>query len=119
MNAAERFPKKEHLIKSKEFRTVYTKGTPFRKGAFVLYAMPNGLGWNRLGLSISARNVKRATRRNRIKRLFREAYRRTKSKTRTGHDLFIIVKKDDENFAAYNQAETILSDLLKKARVTL
>lgn len=79
--------------------------------------MPNGLGWNRLGLSISARNIKRATRRNRIKRLFREAYRRTKSKTKSGYDIFIIVKKDDGDFATYNQAEIVLSDLLKKARI--
>ncbi|MBN1526530.1 MAG: ribonuclease P protein component [Candidatus Omnitrophica bacterium] len=118
MAAAESFSKKEHIIKSREFRDVYTKGVSFRKGAVILYTMPNGLGWNRLGFSISARNVKRATRRNRIKRLFREAYRRTKSKTNSGHDIFLIIKKDDENVGAYKQAEKILLGLLKKAGIT-
>jgi ribonuclease P protein component len=117
MTAAETFPKKEHLVKAKEFRIVYNKGVSFKKGPFILYRLQNDTGVNRLGLSISSRNIKRATKRNRVKRLFREAYRKTHKLTKQGFDLVLIVKKEPREHFFYKDAEIAFLNLLKEARL--
>ncbi|MCS7034631.1 MAG: ribonuclease P protein component, partial [Phycisphaerae bacterium] len=56
------------------FKAVCTGGVAVTRGPLKLTAMPNGLTYPRLGISI-ARTVGTAPRRNRIKRLIREAFR--------------------------------------------
>ena len=89
-----KFRKKEHLLKTRDFRRVYNKGLPFKKEAIVLYRLQNELTYNRLGFSISKKNVALASSRNRIRRLFREAYRKKKQELKKGCDLVIVVKRD-------------------------
>ena len=40
----ERFRKKEHLLKSKDFNKVYKRGRAGRSDGVVLYCLPNALG---------------------------------------------------------------------------
>ena len=75
----EGFDKQERLIKTKDFRKVYKDGRSYKVGFIILRLLPNAAKINRVGFSISAKSIKRAFRRNRIKRLFREAYRRNKA----------------------------------------
>ena len=89
-----KFRKKEHLLKTQDFRKVYNKGLPFKKEAIVLYRLQNELTYNRIGFSISKKSVALASSRNRIRRLFREAYRKKKKELKKGYDLVFVVKRD-------------------------
>ncbi len=93
MISDEAFRKKEHILKSKDFRTIYTRGRSFRRSGFVLSVMPNDLPGSRLGFSISSANIKRACIRNRIRRCFREFYRKNKPRFKSAYDMVVIVKK--------------------------
>ncbi|MDO8536286.1 MAG: ribonuclease P protein component [Candidatus Omnitrophota bacterium] len=115
----ETFSKKERLIKTKDFRKVYKDGRSYKAGFIVFRLLPNAAAINRVGFSISARSIKRAYRRNRIKRLFREAYRRNKNILKKGFDLVFVVRRDaSENFS-YTEAEHIFLNVCKQAGILL
>lgn len=118
MISDERFRKKEHLLKSKDFNKVYKKGLAGRSDGVVLYCMANALEHNRLGFSIGSKNIKRATSRNRIRRLFKEVYRKLKSKLKSGFDLVIVVRKDISATISYGSATATFLKLAKEVRLT-
>ncbi|MEM8713667.1 MAG: ribonuclease P protein component [Planctomycetota bacterium] len=72
-----RFPKPFHLRTSREFSYVYRSGRRARGSILLLVGVPNGLGYPRLGLSVSKKIWKHAVKRNRVRRVFREAFRLT------------------------------------------
>ena len=117
MISDEKFRKKEHILKSKDFRTVYKKGRSFRKSGFVLSVMPNDLGNSRLGFSISSSTIKRANIRNRIRRLFREFYRKNKLLFKPAFDMVIIVRKKPGNKFLYEDAGSLFTALGKEAGI--
>ena len=63
----------------------------FVSPVMVLYCRKNRLGHNRLGLTVSAK-LACAVKRNRIKRLFREAYRLHEDEFATGVDLVLVAR---------------------------
>jgi ribonuclease P protein component len=82
-----------------------------------LKVAPNNIGHNRIGFSISARSIKSAVRRNRIRRLFRESFRKNKAAVRKSFDMVLIVRKDTAKGFSYSQAEDILLQLVRKAGI--
>ena len=118
MISDEKFSKKEHLLKSKEFNKAYKKGRSERSDGVILYCLANALEHNRLGFSIGSKNIKKATSRNRIRRLFREVYRKLKSRLKNGFDIVIVVRKDISATISCDSAETALLKLAKEARLT-
>lgn len=50
-----RFFAREHVRRGDDFRKVYEARHSVASGPLVAYALPNGLGWNRIGLSVSKR----------------------------------------------------------------
>ena len=118
MISDERFSKKEHLLKTKDFSKVYKKGLAGRSDGVVLYCLANALQHNRLGFSIGSKNIKRATSRNRIRRLFKEVYRKSKSRLKSGFDIVIVVRKDISATISYDSAATTFLKLAKEARLT-
>lgn len=85
------FPKSRRLTKREQFAAVYDSKVRESRGPLVVYARPNGLGWPRLGLSTS-RKVGTAVRRNRIRRLLREAFRHLQFDLPSGYDLLIVIR---------------------------
>jgi ribonuclease P protein component len=119
MISDETFKKKEHILKSKEFRAVYKKGRSFRRGGFVLSVMPNDLTYNRMGFSISSANVKRAYIRNRIRRSFREVYRKNKPLFKSAFDMVVIVRKGPEKKFLRKEIGRVFLDLAKEAGILI
>jgi ribonuclease P protein component len=114
MISRESFQKREHLLRSRDFREVYKGGRSFKKESVVLYCLPNGLGYNRLGFSISSRNIKRACRRNRLRRVFRDIYRRRRAYFKSGFDMVIVVKRDLGTCIVYEDLEKVFLKIMEK-----
>ncbi len=107
--------KSEHLRKNSDFKRVYSKGRSCADHFVVLFVLPNNLGRNRIGLSVSAK-VGKAVKRNRIKRLFREVYRLNKDKLIQGLDLIFLARKDAIKLDFPKMERSILR-LYKRARI--
>lgn len=95
------FPKTSRLLRPADYSGVFNDvqlRIPHRH--FLILASPNGLGWPRLGLIFSKRNLKHAVQRNRVKRIVRETFRH-----RTDLDSLDIVVLGRQHLAAQdNQA---------------
>jgi ribonuclease P protein component len=84
-----RFRKHEHLRRPADFKQVYDRRCSVSDGRLVVYGRLNGLAHARLGLSVSKR-VGPAVVRNRMRRLYREAFRLTRAELPVGLDLVLI-----------------------------
>ena len=80
-----------------------------------IYCRRNKLGYNRLGLTVSAK-LACAVKRNRIKRLFREAYRLNEDKFADGIDLVLVARVRAVG-ASYQEIEKSLLRALKDNKV--
>jgi ribonuclease P protein component len=85
------FPRSCRLGGRHEFSAVFEARTRESRGPLTVYAKANALGHGRLGISIS-RKVGTAVRRNRIKRLLREAFRLMQHDLPGGYDLVVVVR---------------------------
>jgi ribonuclease P protein component len=79
----------EHLRRPADFRRVYDRRCSASDARLIIYACPNDLPYLRLGLSVS-RKVGGAVQRNRLRRLYREAFRLTRHEMPVGLDLVFI-----------------------------
>lgn len=93
-----KFPKAARLRKEREFEDVFKGGVCLRSFPLIVRALarPEQKG-ARLGLAIT-RRVGKACRRNRIKRLIREAFRLNRPMLRRPHDLVISLMKTSRPF---------------------
>ena len=118
MISDERFRKSEHILKSKDFRVIYKKGNSVKVGPLVLSYLPNGLLYSRLGFSISSRTVKLASNRNRIKRIFREIYRKEKKSVKKGFDIVIIIRRNLPRPIQYKDMKDMFFKAIKTAGIS-
>jgi ribonuclease P protein component len=85
----------EHLRRPADFRRVYERRRSASDAWLIVYACENGLPHLRLGLSVS-RKIGGAVQRNRLRRLYREAFRLTKHEMPAGLDLVVIPRQAEE-----------------------
>src|SRR5947209_10898822 len=85
----------EHLRRPTDFRRVYDRRRSASDNWLIVYACENGLPHLRLGLSVS-RKVGPAVHRNRLRRLYREAFRLTRHEMPVGLDLILIPRRPEE-----------------------
>jgi ribonuclease P protein component len=71
--------KDARLRKPPEFRAVYDGGRRFDGRLMTVFVLRTGLGQHRLGITASRKMSRLAVRRNRAKRLVREAFRLSKT----------------------------------------
>jgi len=90
-----RFRPHEHLRRPSDFRRVYKGRRSASDEWLLVYGRENGLAYSRLGLSVS-RKVGGAVQRNRLRRLYREAFRLTRSDLPAGLDLILIPRSSRE-----------------------
>ena len=85
------FPPSHRLGGRLAFRAVFDAGRKASKGPLTAYVRPNGLGHPRLGLTVP-RRVGNAVKRNRVKRMLREAYRHLRHDFPVDYDFVVVVR---------------------------
>ena len=86
------YTREERLSGNNEYDRVFTEGKAFRTRSLTTLATPNPCGVSRIGLSVG-RRVGSAVRRNRIKRVLREAYRLNKAELSIPCDIVFIPRR--------------------------
>jgi ribonuclease P protein component len=82
-----------------QFDAVYAARMSRAVGPLIIHACPNGVGHTRLGLSVSKR-VGGAVRRNRFKRLLREAFRQARPDLPGAYDVVINLRPHEPRTVA-------------------
>mgnify|MGYP000129656742 FL=1 len=85
----QRFSKKERLRKRKEFQHVFETGKRYGNDQLKIYAVSNADSVSRLGLVVG-KKFGNSPKRNRFKRILREAYRLNKRLLGNGADIVVI-----------------------------
>lgn len=85
------FPRSRRLLNPEQFRNVLKKGKRIHQGLLSFTVIKNDCDYPRLGLTIAKRHVRKATVRNRIKRLIREKFRLEQSNL-APVDLIVMMK---------------------------
>lgn len=79
------------LNRNQDFQRLYRRGAFCSLGSAILYAMPNGRSENRLGIT-AGKKIGNAVKRNRAKRIVREAYRAAETQMPIGLDIVIVAR---------------------------
>lgn len=108
------FPKSEHLRKGADFSRVFALRCVARTAHLTIFAAPNQTGRLRVGFSVSKKHGN-AVRRNRLKRLLREAYRLSRSELPGGLDL-VLIPVDARNTKLGEFQEALVRAVRKLAR---
>lgn len=107
----------KRLKKNWEFKRVYRKGRTVVSRNIVLYYCPNGLDNNRIGFSIS-KKVGKSVVRNRIRRVYREAFKVVDKFLKQGNDFILIARKPAVD-VSFNQACKELYNLCRKKQLII
>lgn len=83
-------PKAARMRGLSDFQRAYRDGSRAKGAILTVVARPNGLAHARLGLSVGRSIWKSAVRRNRVRRIFREAFRLEQQRLPAGFDLVLI-----------------------------
>jgi ribonuclease P protein component len=81
--------RKQRLRKTGQFKAAYAARARIGDGRLVAYALANGTGVTRLGVSVGKR-CGGSVQRNRIKRLLREAFRLARAEFPAGYDIVLV-----------------------------
>jgi ribonuclease P protein component len=88
-------PREYRLRRPEDFRRVFDRKRSVSDSWLIVYGCENDLPHNRLGLSVSSKHGP-AVHRNRLRRLYREAFRLTRYETPSGFDLVLIPRQSSE-----------------------
>lgn len=111
-------PKINRLVKKEDFEQVKEKGKRLQGGFFGVLAFETKNNFSRFGFIFSTKLTKKATQRNRAKRIFREGVQKILPKIQPGYDIIFLGKRESLNksfFEVSQEVERIMkkADLLK------
>jgi ribonuclease P protein component len=109
-----RFRKEERLTRKADIDACYRNGRRVGGRILRLHARPNDLGVARLAISVPGRLCD-AVRRNRWKRLVREAFRLNKEAIGVGLDLIVVPTRPPGDLKR-PEVEAALLDVVRRAR---
>ncbi len=119
MSVPQTFRPHERIKDPAAFRRAFDRKRSVSDAVLIVYGVENGLDHPRLGISVTRKKVRRATARNRLKRLIREAFRLTKADLPFGVDLVVLPRTSDLTFAAVRQSlETLTRDVARRLRLS-
>ena len=107
-----RFPRRE-CLKKNEFKKVFSEGKRFSDRILTVYTLR---GEERKAGFVVRRSLRSAVKRNRLKRLLREAFRRNKSKLCDKVSIVIVAGREADGLH-FSELESSFLRLLNKARV--
>jgi len=110
-----RFPPAARVLTSAEFERVFKLGRRIAAPQMALHVLAEAESGARLGLVVSRKVDKRAVQRNRIKRVVREHFRRTRSRLRPG--AYVVLARADAAKADNAQLRQTLERLFVRAGV--
>lgn len=105
------------LSENKQFKLLYNRGKSFVYPFFVLYIRPNRFPYNRLGITVG-KKVGNAVKRNRAKRVIKEAYRLLETELCIGYD-FVLVARSKTPFVSMNVIKKDLAAVFKRQQLLL
>jgi ribonuclease P protein component len=82
-------------LKSEDFNLVFSNAEKFAEKFFLFLVSKNKDNYSRLGLIVAKKNVKLATKRNKIKRIVRESFRNQQELKNL--NIIFIAKKEIDN----------------------
>jgi len=83
-------PQNNRLKKKKDFERVFKKGKGFKEDFLTLKTAKNDLKFSRFGFVVSQKVSKKATVRNKIKRVLREIIEKNLPLIKKGNDVLIV-----------------------------
>ena len=90
----------ESLKNNQQFQTVYKTKNSYANKYLVMYIRENGLGKNRIGISVS-KKVGNSVVRHRVTRLVRETYRLHESVFNSGLDIVVVARQSAKDVSFY------------------
>ncbi len=105
--------KEGHLREAIDFRKAFKEGKRFLSPHFALYIRKNAVLQARIGISISKRHFKLATRRNRLRRVAKELFREKVTPRFEGYD-FVVASRAKVLKANNNEAANELKQLISR-----
>ncbi len=91
---SQRFRPHERINDPEVFKKAFEARKSVSDPGLIVFGVPNGLTYPRLGISASKRRLRKAHDRNRFKRIVREAFRLSKSQLPAGVDLIVVPRHD-------------------------
>lgn len=105
------------LKQNKEFRTAYYRGRSFVHPSLIIYVRKNRYGVTRVGIT-TGKKIGKAVKRNRCRRIIREAFRQLLPELKCGYD-YVFVARTATVKRTSTQLQEIMREQLQKAGMLL